>query len=189
MANFTAVYDACVLYPVTVRDLLMQLARTRLFRARWTTQIHEEWMRAVTQQNPKIKREQLDRVRELMDKDSEACLVEGHEILIPSLSLPDQNDHHILAAAIHCRADVIVTYNLKDFPADKLAVHGIEAQHPDEFLCHLMDIGPEIVCGSVKECRERLKNPPFDPASYLTLLEQRELLQFVFHLKNSSFLI
>jgi hypothetical protein len=47
VSHFTALYDACVLYPAPLRDLLMHLALTDLYRAKWTDAIHEEWMRNV----------------------------------------------------------------------------------------------------------------------------------------------
>ncbi len=74
------------------------------------------------------------------------CLVTGYEDLIASLSLPDPDDRHVLAAAIRADADVIVTYNLKDFPAETLAPFDIEAQHPDDFLVSLLDQAPGVVC-------------------------------------------
>lgn len=88
MANFSAVYDACVLYPAPLRDLLLQLATTRLFRAHWTADIHEEWMRNVAMNRPDIAPEQLERTRELMDAHVHDCLVEGYESLIPAMIYP-----------------------------------------------------------------------------------------------------
>ena len=80
--------------------------------------------------------ERLARTRTLMNEAVRDCLVTGYEDLIASLSLPDPNDRHVLAAAIKGRTDVIVTLNLRDFPAERLDRWGIEAQHPDEFLTH-----------------------------------------------------
>ena len=116
MASFVAVYDACVLYPAPLRDLLLRLALTDLFRARWTERIHEEWMRSVQRDRPDLTPEQLQRTRELMDLSVPGCLVTGYEGLIENLNLPDPDDRHVLAAAIRCQAGVIVTYNLKDYP-------------------------------------------------------------------------
>jgi len=74
----------------------------------------------------------------LMDQHATDALVTGYEELIDGLHLPDPDDRHVLAAAIRGRADVIVTCNLKDFPAGALKSYGIEAQHPDEFLLNLL---------------------------------------------------
>lgn len=173
MTSFSAVYDACVLYPAPLRDLLMHLAMTDLFRAKWTEQIHDEWTRNVLAQRQDLKPEQLQRTRELMNKGVRDCLVEGYEYLIPGLTLPDENDRHVLAAAIRSCSSVIVTFNLKDFPADLLDSHDVEAQHPDEFIAHLIDLNPARVLEAVARHRASLKNPPKTQDEYLdTLLQQ-----------------
>jgi hypothetical protein len=126
---FTALYDACVLYPAPIRDVLMHLALTDLFHARWTNMIHEEWIRAVLANRPDLTRPQLERTRDLMNAHARDALIHDFEDLIPSLSLPDPNDRHVLAAAIRGRVDVIVTYNTKDFPDKSVATYAIVAQH------------------------------------------------------------
>src|SRR6185312_9454958 len=102
MSNFVAVYDACVLYPAPLRDLLMHLALSGLFRARWTARIHEEWVRALLENRPDLKREQLEWTRDQMDASVPDCLVSGYEHIEPGLDLPDPGDRHVLAAAILC---------------------------------------------------------------------------------------
>ena len=124
--SLTVVYDACVLYPAPLRSLLMYLAMTGLYRARWTNDIHEEWMRNVQRDYADVTRRQAERIRDLMNAHIADCIVTGYEELIPSLALPDPDDRHVLAAAISCEADIILTFNLKDFPEDILSRHGIE---------------------------------------------------------------
>ena len=173
MANFTAVYDSNVLYPAPLRDLLMWLALTDLFRARWTADIHEEWMRNVLKDRPDLSRERLNRTREFMDANVRDCVVEGYRDLIPSLDLPDPDDRHVLAAAIRSNASVIVTFNLKHFPEERLEQYGIEAQHPDVFIEHLIDLNSGKVCKAAEEHRQSLRNPPKTVDEYLdTLLRQ-----------------
>lgn len=120
MAKFTAIFDACVLYPAPLRDLLMSLALTGLFRAKWTAAIHEEWIGNLLRNRDDLTRPQLERTRDLMDRAVPDALVAGYEELIDPLTLPDPDDRHVLAAAIRGRADVIVTSNLKDFPETAL---------------------------------------------------------------------
>lgn len=127
-SSFTAVYDACALYPAPLRDFLMWLALSRRFRARWSAEIHHEWKRNLLKNRPALTAEQLDRTSALMDQAVADALVTGHEPLIEGLKLPDPNDRHVLAAAIQCHASVIVTFNQKDFPASALDPFGIEAQ-------------------------------------------------------------
>jgi len=160
MSHFTVIYDACVLYPAPLRSFLMYLAVTDLYHARWTNDIHEEWMRNVVQDHADISREQVERIRDLMNAHIRDCLVTGYEPLISGLALPDPDDRHVLAAAILCGADVILTFNLKDFPRDALNRYGIEAQHPDEFLTYQLDLAPNVVCAAAKRHRGSMKNPP-----------------------------
>lgn len=98
MAAFTALYDANVLYPAELRNLLMHLALIGLFRAKWSAEIHEEWMSNLLINRPDLKRVQLERTRMLMDKHAVDALVTGYEDLIPGLQLPDPDDRHVLAA-------------------------------------------------------------------------------------------
>ncbi len=102
-SNFTALYDACVLYSAPLRDLLMQLALTDLFRARWTEQIHDEWIRNLLQKRSDLTLKQLTRTKELMNSHVRDCLVTNHEYLIPSLKLPDPDDKHVLASSSYSR--------------------------------------------------------------------------------------
>lgn len=184
MASFSAVYDACVLYPAPLRDLLLQLALTDLYRAHWTDDIHDEWTRNVLANREDLTKDQLQRTRELMDAHVRDCLVTGYQSLIPALQLPDENDRHVLAAAIRSGADVIVTYNLKDFPPDCLGEFGIEAQHPDEFITHLIDLAPSKICGAAKKIRARLKKPPRTVKEYLEVLEKQQLPETVAKLRE-----
>ena len=120
MSTFTAIFDACVLYPAPLRDLLIQLATTELFRARWTDEIHGEWISSVLRDRPDLKRAALEQTKKLMNAAVLDCLVEGYEYLVPSIELPDAADRHVVAAAIHGHCDAIVTFNQRDFPADYL---------------------------------------------------------------------
>jgi PIN domain len=110
------------------------------------------------------------------DKQASDALVTGYEDLIPSLRLPDPNDRHVLAAAIRGRADVIVTMNLKDFPAEVLAPFGLEAQHPDEFALHLFDLAPGRVVAAAQMHRQSLRKPPKTVEEYLDTLERQGLM-------------
>jgi hypothetical protein len=136
----------------------MQMALTDLYRAKWSHLIHEEWMRNLLQNRPDLTRERLERTRERMDSNIRDCLVIGFE-------------------------DLIVTYNLPHFPPEHLSRYGIEAQHPDEFLTHLIDLALGSVCAAVRTHRLRLKKPPKTVTEYLETLEHQSLAQFVAHLR------
>lgn len=189
MANFTAVYDACVLYPAPLRDFLMQLALTDLFRARWTDEIHNEWIGNVLKNRSDLTLEQLSRTKNLMNANVRDCVVTGYEAIISGLQLPDPGDRHVLAAAIRCNASVIVTFNLKDFPEQALAPYGVEAQHPDEFILHLLDLNPATICAAAERQRSSLKNPPKTVDEYLDTLLQQRLPQSVSALREFCYAI
>jgi hypothetical protein len=187
MSELIAVYDSCVLYPASLRDLLVRLALTGLFRARWTEAIHDEWIRNVLENRPDLSASQLARTRQLMNAAVRDCLVTGYEWRIDSLTLPDPDDRHVLAAALEAQAQVIVTYNLRDFPADALQPHGIEAQHPDEFILRVIALNPLVVHETVETHQQALKNPPKAPAEYLATLSNQGLPRTVAALSQICF--
>jgi predicted nucleic acid-binding protein len=179
LSQFTALFDACVLYPAPLRDLLMELALTDLFRAKWTNEIHDEWIQNLLKNRPDLTLERLQITRDKMNLHIQDSLVENYQSLIPLLALSDQDDRHVLAAAICARADVIITFNLSDFPPESLEIYGIEAQHPDEFISHLIDLAPPLVYKAIQEIRTRLKNPPRTINELLKTYEDLGLIKTV----------
>ncbi len=136
-------------------------------------------MAAVLRNFPDITRQQLERTRELMNLYAKDSLVTGFENRIDLLELPDPHDRHVLAAAIHAQASIIVTQNLKDFPQSALAPHRIEPQHPDTFIRHLLQQDPGAVVAAAHQQRANLQNPPRTVAEYLNTLERQGLIQTV----------
>ncbi len=187
MPELIAIYDSCVLYPAPLRDLLVRLARAGLFTARWTEAIHDEWIRNVLQNRPDLSAAQLERTRLLMNAAVRDCLVVGYEGRIDNLTLPDPDDRHVLAAAIEAQAQVIVTFNLRDFPASALQSHGIEAQHPDEFILRVIPLNPLVVRETVETHQQALKKPPKTPAEYLATLSNQGLSRTVTALSQICF--
>ncbi len=175
MAILGAFFDANVLYPSGLRNFLMHLSLTGIFRAHWSAEVHDEWMRNLLKNRPDITRERLERTRRLMDKAAPDALVTGYESLIESIDLPDRDDRHVLAAAIRCGASVLVTLNLSDFPNAALAEFGIEAQHPDDFVLSLTETFPEFVLEAARTHRASLRNPSKTPDEYLAELNTQEL--------------
>ncbi|MGL6134948.1 MAG: PIN domain-containing protein [Prochlorococcaceae cyanobacterium] len=178
MNRFTVVYDACVLYPAPLRDLLMRLAVTDLYRARWSDQIHQEWITAVLRKRSDLSRAQLERTRSLMNVHVRDALVDGYQPLIPALELPDPDDRHVLAAAIKCGADLIITFNLVDFPEQTLSIYGIGACHPDPFLVDQLNLDAERVCMAMQQHRASLKKRPKTVEQYLATLDEQGLSKF-----------
>jgi len=170
--------DANVLYGQTPRDTFMHLATDEVIEARWTNRIHEEWISALLERRSDLTREGLEKVRALMDRHARDCLVEGYEPLTETLVLPDPDDSHVLAAAIHAQAPIIVTFNLKDFPVVSLAPFSIQAQHPDEFLCQLLRDETTPVLAAIRGQRAQLRRPPRTAEEHLETLRAHGLPRF-----------
>ncbi len=164
-----------MLYPALLRNVLMHLALADLFRARWSDRVQEEWIVALLKVRPGLTRERLARVRTLMAAHVDDALVSGYEHLIEQFTLPDPDDRHVLAAAIHGSATVIVTANLRDFPPSVLTGHGVAAQHPDAFLLDRFVSNPGEVLGALRTLRLDLKNPPRTVVELLSLMERQNL--------------
>ncbi|MCB9959057.1 MAG: PIN domain-containing protein [Rhodospirillaceae bacterium] len=179
MSKFTVIFDACVLYPAPLRDLLIQLACAELFRAKWTDTIHEEWISSLLGQRPDLSRESLEHTKRLMNQAVLDCLVEGYEGLIDSISLPDKQDRHVVAAAIHGRCDAIVTLNLKDFPQSALNQYQLQSIHPDDFISYQFDLDKAAAVIAAQKCRSRLNHPAMTADEYLDVLMRQSLTKTV----------
>jgi len=182
--SFTFLFDACVLYPAPIRDLIIELAIAELYRAKWTNRIHDEWISSLLSKRPDLNREKLEKTRILINTSVEDCLVEDYESLSETLHLPDVNDRHVLAAAIKAQAQIIVTYNLKDFPPKTLEPFGIEAQHPDDFFLNQSDLQQGPFLATIKRIRQTLKKPPKTPEEYLDVLRRHSLAKTAELLEN-----
>lgn len=172
-----------------MRDLLIRLARSRRFRARWTEDIHDEWIDALLSERSDLRREQLERTADLMNKAVPGALVTGYEALVDGLELPDPDDRHVLAAAIRCGAAAIITTNLKDFPKDQLDTFETLAIHPDDFIMDLADLEPQLLEIAAKEQRADLTNPPVEAEEFIDNLERIGLPQVAAFLSKRSDLI
>ncbi|MEV6041841.1 PIN domain-containing protein [Nonomuraea sp. NPDC052116] len=177
--TFVVVYDANVLYGNTLRDLLIRLAMAGRVQARWTNGILDEMQRNLAANRPDIPAEKLDKLRRLMNSAVRDCLVEGYEPLIEGLKLPDADDRHVLAAAIKVGAKVIVTSNLKDFPADYLAPWDIEVKSPDDFVLDQIDLDGRVVWACVQQIADSRTSPPETVDDVLDALEAAGLVEAV----------
>jgi predicted nucleic acid-binding protein len=173
----TAVYDANVLYPNALRDLLIRLARAGLVHARWTEQILDEMSAALRRNRPDIDDEKMRRLRGLMNSAVRNCLIYGYEAAIDSIVLPDKDDRHVLAAAIAASAELIVTWNVRDFPADALSNHGIRAETPDDFVSELIDVARPVVWSCVQQIADARLTRPQTAYDILKQLERDGLIR------------
>ena len=189
-AGYAVVLDACVLYPAPLRSFPMYLAAGGQFRAHWTEDIHEEWIRNLLLNRKELARPQLERVRALMDRHAPDARVTGYRELIDSITgLPDKDDRHVVAAAIVAQAAEIVTFNLKDFPDEVLTRWNLRAIHPDSFITSLSDLDITLVLEAARRQRASLKSPPFSADEFLDCLLRQQLPETVSRLRPLSGLI
>lgn len=172
-----AVLDACVMYPAPLRDFLMRLATVNLYQPRWSALIQEEWIRNLLENRADLSWTALERTRDLMNTAVPGAMVTGHEGLIESLALPDAGDRHVLAAAIQGKADWIVTFNLRDFPAGVLESYGIAAIHPDAFAVRLYEAFPSDFVNQIQVHRASLRRPAKSAEEYLETLRRNLLVK------------
>lgn len=183
--DLTVFCDACALYPAPVRDLLLELSINELFYLKWSKRVLDEWVENLLLNRPDLSRERLQITVENMNKAILDGLVENFHALEKTLSLPDEGDNHVLAAAIKSKSNLIVTYNLKDFPKKYLATYGVEAIHPDLFFIKLFKMNQAVFVNASLSCHLKLKNPPKTLNQYLDNLKDKcGLLKTYDYLKN-----
>ncbi|WP_297586059.1 PIN domain-containing protein [Roseibium sp.] len=181
--GFCVVLDANVIYPNRMRDILLTLVHHGLFRAVWTDEIMEEWSRNVLA-NHATTQDKIDRTIAIMKSAFEANWIDHHRPLIEGIEgLPDADDRHVVAAAIAANAQQIVTNNIKDFPADVLEEHELEAIDPDTFLVGQFELNPPLAIKAVRTVRQRYGNPSMTRSEFLTDLTAKGMPKFAARLR------
>jgi predicted nucleic acid-binding protein len=156
---FSAVLDANVLYPFSLRDTLLRLAELELYTPLWSALILEEMTRNLVEH--RITADQAARIETAMRAAFEEAEVDADEIdrLEPAMT-NDPKDRHVLAAAVAADSELIVTLDLEGFPPAACEPLGVEAIHPDDFLLDLHDLNPEAVRAALEQQAADL-NPPW----------------------------
>lgn len=175
--RFTAVIDTNVLLSNLSRNILLSLAEAGLYRPRWSQATFErEFGHHFLRLRPG-QEAAFSRLRQAMERAFPEALAIEDEQVMGSLTLPDQDDRHVLAAAIQTSAGVIVTRNLKDFPSDILAQHNVESKSDDDFISDCIDMSPLQAVLALKTMRERFKQPEVVADGLLLRMEQVGLPQ------------
>jgi len=182
--RFKAVLDACVLYPAPLRDFLLSIAEVGMFKPFWTEKIHEEWTESLLIKRPDLKRKSLDKAVMAMNTAFPDSNIENYESLINTVELPDPDDRHVMAAAVKESTDVIVTINIKDFPDKVASKYDIEIMHPDQFICHFIDLDKEKIKLAFSNQLSRLKNPPLEASDVFNILKKTGLSKSIERLKK-----
>jgi len=158
IGDFPAVLDACVLIPMPLADTLLRLAAgPRLYLPKWTDDIMAEVSRNLVERFALSKAQAAYRESEIRRHFPEAWIL-GYEDLIPAMT-NDLKDRHVLAAAVRAQAEIIVTYNRKDFPAASLAPYAISVQGPSTFLKNLYELDRDTVLRTLEEQAVAIDKP------------------------------
>jgi predicted nucleic acid-binding protein len=172
--RFTSVLDTNVIYPIEIRDLLFWFAHYELFTPKWSSHIFQEWEHVM--QRKGISKEEIKKRSNRANLAFPDALVVNYEPLISGLTLPDENDCHVLAAAIKTNANVIVTNNLKDFPEDYLASFGLVAKSADDFIADIIDLNHEKALEAFRKLVLNRRNPDLDEYEVLDNLRKNGLI-------------
>ena len=167
--------DASVLYSAMIRDMLVQAAQEKAFTLRWSAEVQMEWRRALLANRPDLEEARIARTQSLMDNALPYAAVESFHARIQELTLPDPNDRHVLAAAIHSGCDIIVTFNLSDFPVRALTPYNVAAMHPDAFFAQMVEDAPLPLIKALRTLRLRLKAPSYSVEEFVSLLIRQRL--------------
>lgn len=157
MAEFGVVVDTCVLYGMPVADTMMLAAYHRLYKMYWSQDIIRELERTMCKKEHS--QDEIQRRILAMTGAFRETEVTDYASYIPAVSLKDEDDRHVVAAALRKEAEVIVTYNLKHFPQKALSTfqHKVRAEHPDAFLRDLLDMHPEGMLNVLGHQAEKIK--------------------------------
>lgn len=171
------VVDACVLYPIRICDLFIRLHLEGIFTLRWSREIQNEWTRSLISERPGLEKK-IRRRANSMEHAVDQWEISNYQHLEKGLNLPDSNDRHVLAAAIHAKANFLVTFNTKDFLV-YVGKSSTEIMSPDEFLCQVfMDENLDAISKAINSAQESLRNPPKTLQEYLDGLMEVGLTKF-----------
>jgi predicted nucleic acid-binding protein len=192
--RYTALVDACVLAGALKRNLLLTLAEAGFFRVRWSRTIMDETQSAIetilTEKRVSDASERAVRARAEMERAFEEAMVDDFDrFLAAGDAMPDGHDRHVLAAAICAQAQVIVTDNLRHFPARVLEPFNMEARCADVFIADtaMLDIGRAVT--AIREMRAGLGNPPITADDLFLKMEAQGLTETVDVLKPYAHLL
>lgn len=158
------------------RNLLLTLAEAEFFRVRWSQTVLDETQRAIqeilTKKNVLEAAESAARARRAMENAFEdAMVIEFEKFLCVCEDLPDPNDAHVVAAALKTQASVIVTDNLKHFPAEIMSPLNMEVRSADAFIADTIALDEGRAVAAIRRMRERLKKPEMTAERLLIEME------------------
>ncbi len=184
-----ALIDTNILYSAGIRDILLQVAISELFEPKWSPDIRDELIDTFRKNRPDIDPQRIERIWTEMNHYFPKANITGYEYLIDDLDLPDPDDRHVLAAAIHATCGYIVTENRKHFPDATLEIYGITKLRPDDFFLMLFHSDLDEFIDAVRMVIARLTNPPYSVEEYLDKRMQDSLSKTVAELRIHAHLL
>jgi len=171
--RFIAVLDTNVVYPVIIRDILFWFAYYDLYTPKWSETIFDEWKRVMLEKG--VSEEDANKRILKANSAFPDALVNNYKGLISNLELPDEDDRHVLAAAIKTNANLIVTNNIKDFPEKYLQSFSLCAKSADDFLTDIIDLNHDTALDAFRSLVRNRRNPELDEFQVLDLLRRNGL--------------
>ncbi len=174
MPKLAVVLDACVLFPMYLRDILLCTAEDGLYLPYWSQKILNEAMNNLVS-GGKLSQEKARNLEEVIKEAFPEAMVTV-PLGLDELMTNNPKDRHVLAAAVTAKANVIVTNNLTDFKEKDLAPWNIKAQSPDDFLTELFDEHQDSIINFLQEQSKKYKNPPKTVFELLNFLGRKASL-------------
>jgi len=181
---FPAFLDACVLFSPTLTDTLLRIAEEGAFSPHWSQEVLNEVRGAVIKSG--VSGERVDRRIAIMGKAFPEAAVTGHESLIDAMAC-DPKDRHVLAAAVLSRCEVLVTFNVKDFPPVSTAPFHVEAMTPDAFLLDQLGLYPRMVFRALAGQVTAARRPPTTMGQLLGRLTSANVPAFAEEVRRREF--
>ena len=166
--------DACVLFPTVTREMLLGVAQAGVFEPQWSPRVLEEWARATLKIGPEAEvfaRGEIAMLRATWPRAE----VLPTPALQARLWLPDDNDIHVLAAAVAGSSDAIMTVNAKDFPRNILAEEGLSRIDPDNYLFQTWQASPDVVSSVAEKVLQTARDLSSEDWQMRSLLKKARL--------------
>jgi predicted nucleic acid-binding protein len=182
---FPALLDTNVLFGATLTDTLLRLAEEDAFTPLWSADILRELQEVLVREAGLSTSAAALRISHMRAAFPRAD-VSDYVSLVDAMTC-DPKDRHVLAAAIRGGAQVLVTFNLSDFPDESVAPHDIGVVSPDEFLLDQLDLYPAKVGRALVGQMTEAKRPPLTMGQILGRLNRAGVPAFAEEARRHEF--
>ncbi len=175
MATFPALFDTNVLFGLHLNDAILGMAKRGLFRPLWSMQILTELSDNLVEHG--LSSANAGRRLAAMQRAFPDAMVGGHEDLVGAMT-NDAKDRHVLAAGVRANREVLVTFDLTDFPEESVAPYDVEIVHPDTFLLDQLDLYPGPTVGVLRQLIADYSSPKLEMEDLLVRLADAGVPEF-----------